>query len=224
MGRTSEMLKMRSLAILLFSFSSLARADKVSPLFLIDENTLNITEAGEFNSTGLKECESEAGRRCVHFTECDGDGLIVEEDTMGDNLMDVRFGSSDGLHCPGEMDICCRERERETTCPPDFEPWKNKCYHFSPSVDLSRHSVVYLTWSDAKAACQNLNESSTLPVVESREENSFVNNKTHNTIFWLGAYRKYAASYTDQECPAGCQSEQTYYHYRRAGGGMTGGG
>ena len=53
-ARTSQRLKMRSLAILLFSFSSLARADKVSPLFLIDENTLNITEAGEFNSTGLK--------------------------------------------------------------------------------------------------------------------------------------------------------------------------
>ena len=35
--------------------------------------------------------------------------------------------------------------------------------------------------------------------MESREENSFVNYKTHNTIIWLGAYRKYAASYTDQE-------------------------
>ena len=50
-----------------------------------------------------------------------------------------------------------------------------------------------------QAACQKLNQNSSLPTVESREENSFVNYKTHNTIIWLGAYRKYAASYTDQE-------------------------
>ena len=66
------------------------------------------------------------------------------------------------------MEVCCQEKEEgldynnpatndsETTvqpqpeCPQYFEAWGRKCYHFSPSVDQSGNSVVYLTWNQAK--------------------------------------------------------------------------
>ena len=71
------------------------------------------------------------------------------------------------------MEVCCEEREEEEdldyfneilglalndtetttsqpSCPSYFEPWQRKCYHFSPSVDQSGDSMVYLTWNQAK--------------------------------------------------------------------------
>ena len=110
---------MRSLAVILLSVCTLGKTDN---------DTLRLlSEVREFNSTGLQvlgnssrdlmilgveECESEVGLRCVHFTECDEEGLVVDQASTGSQLLGVRFGSDDGLSCPGEMEICCREREQ----------------------------------------------------------------------------------------------------------------
>jgi len=145
--------------------------------------------------------------RCVHFTECDQDGFIAEDSSQVSQLINVRFGGDDFL-CSEEMEVCCQEREIyandteaaiQPECPEYFEPWGSKCYHFSPSVAQSGNSVVYLTWNQAKAACERINETASLVMIESREEATFVHSKTLGTIFWLNAYRSYAANYKAKE-------------------------
>ena len=113
---------MRSLAVILLSVCTLGKTD--------NDTLLLLSEVGEINSTGLQalgnsshdlmilgveKCEGEAGRRCVHFTECDEEGLVVDQASSGSNLLGVRWGSDNGLSCPGEMEICCREREQITS-------------------------------------------------------------------------------------------------------------
>ena len=113
---------MRSLAVILLSVCTLGKTD--------NDTLLLLSEVGEINSTGLQalgnssrdlmildveKCEGEAGRRCVHFTECDEEGMVVDQASSGSHLLGVRWGSDNGLSCPGEMEICCREREQITS-------------------------------------------------------------------------------------------------------------
>merc|ERR1712039_623692 len=144
MGSLSQKSTMKLyLAILLLSFSSLTKAGR--RLSLIEDNILDLVSTTQ---EVFESCEGQPGRRCVHFTQCDQDGFIVEDSSQ---LIDVRFGGDD-FQCSEEMEVCCEEREEEqeeldysndilglavndtetTTlqpnCPSYFEPWQQKCY------------------------------------------------------------------------------------------------
>ena len=77
-----------------------------------------------------------------------------------------------------------------TECPLGWEEWEHSCYYFSPAEK-------FMTWNEAEADCQKLNETAHLPSITSLNEDQFVQNNTLGTTFWLGAYRKYAADYKE---------------------------
>ena len=54
-----------------------------------------------------------------------------------------------------------------------------------------------MTWSQAKEECSKLNSNSSLPSINSLHEDQFVQNNTLGTTFWLGAFRHFAADYTE---------------------------
>ena len=50
-------------------------------------------------------------------------------------------------------------------------------------------------------------------MIESREESAFVHSKTLGTVFWLNAYRGYAAGYKTKGCLITVSSDQSQRNY-----------
>ena len=89
------------LAIIFLTFSALTKAGR--PLSLIEDdileeifqpNSVSKVElkdsTGEIKMSRVEDCEDQAGRRCVHFTECDQDGFIAEDSSQVSQLINVR--------------------------------------------------------------------------------------------------------------------------------------
>ena len=69
------------LILILFSVVSAKISETESPF----RETEDVTQPG---LGAAEHCESQPGRRCVHFTECDRDGFVLEDVSM--DVVDVR--------------------------------------------------------------------------------------------------------------------------------------